>query len=136
MEWSLTDGSAKRLGRTYGIDGTLWLSYSASGAEWICRDAECTIRLTGDAMSGDPVHSPRYAIEVNGRRVVNATMPAGGEAVHTVSAAGEKPVHRFAHCHAPFAMRHRYRRNGRNRHLAQKLVVVDAQHRDVFRHAH
>ena len=92
MEWSLTDGSAKRLGRTYGIDGTLWLSYSASGAEWICRDAECTIRLTGDAMSGDPVHSPRYAIEVNGRRGVNATMPAGREAVHTVSAAGEKPA--------------------------------------------
>ena len=87
MEWSLTDGSAKRLGRTYDIDGTLWLSYSASGAEWICRDAECTIRLVGDAMSGDAVHSPRYAIEVNGERVVSATMPADREAAHTVKAA-------------------------------------------------
>ena len=84
MEWDLTKGTAKRLGRTYEIDGTLWLSYSASGAEWICRDRECVVRLVGDAMSGDPVHSPRYAIEVNGERVVDATMGSSGTAEHRI----------------------------------------------------
>ena len=86
MEWSLTDGSAKRLGRTYDFDGVLWLSFSASGAEWICRDGECTVRLVGDAMSGDAVHSPRYAIEQNGVRVVCETMGAEGTAEHTLTA--------------------------------------------------
>ena len=85
MEWNLTNSTVKRLGRTYYDDGTLWLSYSASGAEWVCRDAGCTVRLTGDAMSGDAVHSPRYAIEVDGERVVETTMDASGTAEHTVS---------------------------------------------------
>jgi GDSL-like Lipase/Acylhydrolase. len=87
MERKLTKDLARRLGRTYYDCDTLWLSYSASGAEWICRDAECIVRLVGDALSGDPVHSARYAIEVNGVRVVDATMGAAGEAVHALKAA-------------------------------------------------
>jgi len=82
MEWKITADTAKLLGRTAEIDGTLWLSYSASGAEWICRDSECTIVLAGDFQSGDPVHSPRYAVEIDGYRVAEETMGSSRESVH------------------------------------------------------
>lgn len=84
MEWKITSACAKLLGRTYKLDGTLWLSLSASGAEWEFTGVECTVNLEGDALSGDIVHSPRYAIEVDDVRVVDATMGETRHASHTV----------------------------------------------------
>ena len=88
MEWKITADTAKLLGRTAELDGTLWLSYSASGAEWICRDSECTIKLAGDSLSGDPVHSPRYAIELDGYRIAEETMGSTEESVHVTCGDG------------------------------------------------
>ena len=84
MEQTITAACAKLLGRTWESDGTLWMSYSASGAEMTFTGTTCTVKLTGDALSGDMVHSPRYAIEVDDVRVVDATLDETGRASHTV----------------------------------------------------
>ena len=84
MQWEVTPSRAKCLGRTARVDGALWLSYSASGAEWTFFGTKCTVELAGDAMSGDPVHAPRYAVEADGRRAAEGTVGRDGRAVVTV----------------------------------------------------
>jgi hypothetical protein len=74
MRYRLTKINAKLLGRTHGIDGTLWLSLSASGAEWKFTGTSCKVTLAGDSMALDEIHSPRFAVEVDGVRIIDTTL--------------------------------------------------------------
>ncbi|MBO4626814.1 MAG: hypothetical protein J5645_02400 [Lachnospiraceae bacterium] len=74
MQYRLTKEKAKLLGRTHTIDGTLWLSLSASGAEWKFTGTFCKVTFTGDAMAVDEIHSPRFAVEVDGKRIMDTTL--------------------------------------------------------------
>jgi len=89
MEYRITRECAKLLGRTYEKNGTLWLSYPASGAEWEFTGISCVVTLVGDAMCGDTFHSPRYAIEADGVRIAEGLLTESG--VRKAMLLGEKP---------------------------------------------
>ena len=89
--FGLTEEYLKCLGRTYLTDTGLWLSYSASGAEWEFTGTRCVVRLLGDELLyADEFHSPRYAIYVDGVELVTAVLrPSKRTAVTVVDC--EKP---------------------------------------------
>ena len=90
MDGRITAANAKLLGRTFSLNGTLWLSYSASGAEWEFFGTSCTVTLTGDFLSSDEIHSPRYAIEADGVRIIDTTLV---EPMKNTSAAAKRVKH-------------------------------------------
>ena len=90
MDGRITAANVKLLGRTFSLNGTLWLSYSASGAEWEFFGTSCTVTLTGDFLSSDEIHSPRYAIEADGVRIIDTTLV---ESMKNTSAAAKCVKH-------------------------------------------
>jgi lysophospholipase L1-like esterase len=71
--------NVKPLGRTWQREDSLWLAFSASGAEFAFIGAACTIVVAGDnraANANEGCNHARIAIELDGVRVVDAMIDA------------------------------------------------------------
>ncbi|HPT77625.1 MAG TPA: GDSL-type esterase/lipase family protein [Candidatus Atribacteria bacterium] len=68
-----TADKVRPLGRTYLHDGSLWLAYSASGAEFEFTGTKCSITFIGDnmAVKGEEKHHARIGVYVNDELVVD-----------------------------------------------------------------
>lgn len=87
--------NVRPLGRTWPKDDSLWLAFSASGAEFAFRGTECKIVLAGDDRAADAnecCNHARVAIELDGRRVVDVMMDAAEKAISLTAEAGEHIV--------------------------------------------
>ncbi len=73
-----TADNVKTLGRTYLHDGSLWLAYSASGAEFEFTGTKCSITFIGDdmAVKEEAEHHARIAVFVNNKLVVDDLVDA------------------------------------------------------------
>lgn len=65
--------NVKKLGRTYELEDSLWLTFSGSGAEFSFNGTKATVTIEGDdnAASADKDNQARVAIYLNGERVVD-----------------------------------------------------------------
>ncbi|MBQ5311028.1 MAG: GDSL family lipase [Oscillospiraceae bacterium] len=67
----------KPLGRTYEQDGTLWLAYSGTGAEFIFTGTRFDVTIAGDSsVAGDENSRARIGIFVNGERLIDDMIDA------------------------------------------------------------
>ncbi|MBR0133475.1 MAG: GDSL family lipase, partial [Lachnospiraceae bacterium] len=86
----VTSENAKLIGRTYSKDNILWFSLSGSGAEFKFNGKKCEVTVRGDSMVTQPVHSPRFAIYVDGIRLMDKTMEKGIETVEVLNTESEE----------------------------------------------
>lgn len=84
-EHIMTSDKVKLIGRTYMDEDILWFSLSGSGVEFKFNGKTCDIMLRADSMISQSVHSPRYAIYVDGERVAENVMQEAIEKVNAVS---------------------------------------------------
>ena len=61
----------KMLGRTHSEEGILWLAHSASGIEFTVKGTKCAVKIIGDNMMGNEGNQARFAVEVDGERVLD-----------------------------------------------------------------
>lgn len=69
----------KRMGRTHLVGDRMWLAFSGSGIAFEVTGKRCVIRLHGDSTTQAPdenTHTARYALYVNGERVLREMMMA------------------------------------------------------------
>ena len=82
----MTEKNVKLLGRTWLDRDFRWLSYSASGVEFKFTGKSCEFTLRADSMVNETNHQARYAIYVDGERVVEDVMDIGIKTVPVISA--------------------------------------------------
>ena len=86
-------GNVKPLGRTWPLPGEgLWLAFSGAGAEIAFTGCVCEAVLCGDSRTEDEAavsDHPRIAIELDGRRVVDAQLHQPVNTFRIEAAAGE-----------------------------------------------
>ena len=71
--------NVKPLGRTWPREDSLWLAFSASGAEFAFTGTACTVVIAGDDRAADPAQADnqaRIAIGLDGVRAVDAMIDA------------------------------------------------------------
>lgn len=61
----------KMLGRTHSEEGILWLAHSASGIEFTVRGTKCAVKIIGDNMMGNEGNQARFAVEIDGERIMD-----------------------------------------------------------------
>lgn len=86
----VTSENAKLIGRTFIKDNILWFSLSGSGAEFKFKGKRCEVTVRGDSMVTQPIHSPRFAIYVDGIRLMDKTMEKGIETVEVLNTESEE----------------------------------------------
>lgn len=74
--YAAEEGFVKPLGRTHLEDGTLWLAHSASGIEFTVRGTRCAVTILGDTMMGVEGSRARFAVWVDGERVLDEMVTA------------------------------------------------------------
>lgn len=67
------------IGRTCEREGVLWFSLSGSGVEFKVSGRKCELTLAADSMAGDAVHAPRYALYLDGERLLDSVMKKKSE---------------------------------------------------------
>ena len=87
--------NVKPLGRTWPLADGLWLAFSASGAEFTVLGESCRVTVAGDsrAQEAESVNDfARIAIELDGRRAVDALLDAPEKTFTLTPEAGEHTV--------------------------------------------
>lgn len=84
--------NVRQIGRTCEKDGVLWFSLSGSGVEFKVSGRKCELTLAADSMAGDAVHAPRYAVYLDGERLMDSVMKKKKEAA-VVFESEEKEEH-------------------------------------------
>lgn len=75
LNMSVDETNAKLIGRTYKDEkGILWFSLSGSGIEFKITGKKCELTIVGDSMVSDTYRTPRYAIYLDGERIIDSTM--------------------------------------------------------------
>ncbi len=92
----MSKANVKRLGRTVMIDDTLWFSYSASGVEFNFTGSSLTFDLRSDSKYMEEANQVRFAIYVDGERVVDEMMDEAFKNVEVLNlSASETHVIKF-----------------------------------------
>ena len=81
----VTSENAKLIGRTYSKDNILWFSLSGSGAEFKFNGKRCEVMVRADSMVTQKQHSPRFAVYVDGERLMDKVMEQGIEKVEVLN---------------------------------------------------
>ncbi len=68
--------NVKPLGRTMPLEGSLWLCFSGTGAEFTAECTSLSVTMAADVSYADAASRTRIAIEVNGQRVVDDMLDA------------------------------------------------------------
>ena len=87
--------NVKPLGRTWPREDSLWLAYSAAGAEFTFSGTVCTVVFAGDHRAADAnedCNHARVAIEVDGVRAADAMIDAEEKAITLTAQDGEHTV--------------------------------------------
>ena len=86
----VTSENAKLIGRTFIKDNILWFSLSGSGAEFKFKGRRCEIMVRADSMVTQKQHSPRFAVYVDGKRLMDKVMEQGIEKVEVLNTENEE----------------------------------------------
>ena len=87
--------NVKPLGRTWQREDSLWMAFSASGAEFAFTGTACTIVMAGDsraAEAAETANHTRIAIELDGVRVADAMLDAPEKTFALAAEEGEHVV--------------------------------------------
>ena len=96
----LTADNAKHLGRTYITNDATWLGYSGAGAEFTYEGSILEVEIAGDyklakgEVTEETEEAPRYAIYLDGEKVVDAVLTSETSSnVHTLLAGTTVKTH-------------------------------------------
>lgn len=92
--YKATAYNVKLIGRTYYDNEKLWFGLSGSGIEFKFKGKRCEIKIGGDsiAMSADPANETnkaRFAIYVNGERIIDEIVNGKGKTYKVIESDGE-----------------------------------------------
>ena len=85
-DYTMTPDHVKLIGRTYDAGDVLWFSYSGSGVEFKFTGKTCDIMVRADSLVNQKQHAPRFAVYVDGERVLEHVMEQGIERHNIISA--------------------------------------------------